>query len=193
MIAEGPQSVLLTDLYQLTMLQGYFDRGMEETAVFEFFVRKLPLQRNFLVAAGLEQALTFLENLRLTAEELERRSIHCCFRRHPKLAREVDAAQLVVKTRRKASSHFSRVRILSKASLNLEKAPAPSILLNIFIFELFSSGRPSKKVGVTFTPAFFPSARSFLTLDAVALFSRHCVNLVEFNASAFACCDQSLK
>ena len=79
MIAEGPQSVLLTDLYQLTMLQGYFDRGMEETAVFEFFVRKLPLQRNFLVAAGLEQALTFLENLRLTAEELERRSIRSPF------------------------------------------------------------------------------------------------------------------
>jgi nicotinate phosphoribosyltransferase len=44
---------------------------MEETAVFEFFVRKLPAQRNFLVAAGLEQALTFLENVRLTAEELD--------------------------------------------------------------------------------------------------------------------------
>jgi nicotinate phosphoribosyltransferase len=65
------ESVLLTDLYQLTMLQGYFDRGMEETAVFEFFVRKLPPQRNFLVAAGLEQALIFLENLRFTSEELE--------------------------------------------------------------------------------------------------------------------------
>ena len=47
-------SPLLTDLYQLTMLQGYFDQSMEETAVFEFFVRKLPKGRNFLVAAGLE-------------------------------------------------------------------------------------------------------------------------------------------
>ncbi|HEY7316463.1 MAG TPA: nicotinate phosphoribosyltransferase [Candidatus Binatia bacterium] len=64
-------SVLLTDLYQLTMLQGYFDQGMERTAVFEFFVRKLPSQRNFLVAAGLEQALSYLENLRFTGEELE--------------------------------------------------------------------------------------------------------------------------
>ena len=45
-------SALVTDLYQLTMLQGYFDQGMDETAVFEFFVRKLPPQRNFLVAAG---------------------------------------------------------------------------------------------------------------------------------------------
>jgi nicotinate phosphoribosyltransferase len=80
MIAESSQSVLLTDLYQLTMLQGYFDRGMEETAVFEFFVRKLPLQRNFLVAAGLEQALSFLENLRLTGEELEWISGQAAFR-----------------------------------------------------------------------------------------------------------------
>jgi nicotinate phosphoribosyltransferase len=69
--ANAPTSALLTDLYQLTMLQAYFDQGMEETAVFEFFVRKLPAQRNFLVAAGLEQALTFLQNLQLTGEELE--------------------------------------------------------------------------------------------------------------------------
>jgi len=73
MIAEssGQTKILLTDLYQLTMLQGYFDGGMEETAVFEFFVRKLPAQRNFLMAGGLEQALGFLENARFTPEDLE--------------------------------------------------------------------------------------------------------------------------
>jgi nicotinate phosphoribosyltransferase len=64
-------SALLTDLYQLTMLQGYVDRRMEETAVFEFFVRKLPPRRGFLVAAGLEQALDYLETLRFTPWELE--------------------------------------------------------------------------------------------------------------------------
>ncbi len=63
-------SVLLTDLYQLTMLQGYYDYGMEETAVFEFFVRRLRPGRGFLMAAGLAQALEFLEQMRLTAEEL---------------------------------------------------------------------------------------------------------------------------
>ncbi len=66
-----PSSLLLTDLYQLTMLQGYVEQGMEEQATFEFFVRKLPSKRNFLLAAGLEQALSFLENLRFTPEELE--------------------------------------------------------------------------------------------------------------------------
>src|SRR5574341_44512 len=82
MIAESdaPSSALLTDLYQLTMLQGYYEQGMEQTAVFEFFVRKLPAQRNFLVAAGLDQALTFLENIRLTSEELSWLSGHGAFR-----------------------------------------------------------------------------------------------------------------
>ena len=66
-----PSSVLLTDLYQLTMMQGYFNQGMEETAVFEFFVRKLPPTRGFLMAAGLEQVLEYLNDLRFTQSDLE--------------------------------------------------------------------------------------------------------------------------
>lgn len=63
-------SPLLTDLYQLTMLQAYTERGMTGTAVFELFVRKLPPGRNFLLAAGLEQALEFVAGLRFGDEEL---------------------------------------------------------------------------------------------------------------------------
>src|SRR5437879_12881004 len=66
-----PASALLTDVYQLTMLQGYLEQRMEDTAVFEFFVRKLPPRRGFLVAAGLEQALDYLEYLRFTPGELD--------------------------------------------------------------------------------------------------------------------------
>jgi nicotinate phosphoribosyltransferase len=63
---------LITDLYQLNMMQAYFDHGQTETAVFEFFVRSIPPERRgFLVAAGLEQALEFLENLRFSGDELE--------------------------------------------------------------------------------------------------------------------------
>ena len=40
----SPNSALLTDLYQLTMLQGYYRQGMDQTAVFEFMVRDLPRQ-----------------------------------------------------------------------------------------------------------------------------------------------------
>ena len=64
-------SVLLTDLYQLTMLQGYFHQRMEETAVFEFFIRRLLPERNFFLAAGLEQVIDFLEDLAFTADELD--------------------------------------------------------------------------------------------------------------------------
>jgi nicotinate phosphoribosyltransferase len=64
-------SALLTDLYQLNMMQAYLDHGETKTAVFEFFVRALPARRGFLVAAGLEQALDFLENIRFPAAEIE--------------------------------------------------------------------------------------------------------------------------
>jgi len=64
-------SALLTDLYQLNMLQAYLEHGLTGTAVFEFFVRKLPPRRNFLVAAGLEQALDYLETLRFQEGEID--------------------------------------------------------------------------------------------------------------------------
>ena len=61
---------LLTDLYQLTMAQAYFELDMTESAVFELFVRRLPPTRHFLLAAGLEQALEYIEELRFSAEDL---------------------------------------------------------------------------------------------------------------------------
>lgn len=64
-------SPLLTDLYQLIMLQGYVKAGMHEEAVFEFFVRSLPESRGFLVAAGLETFLDFLEGMHFSEAELQ--------------------------------------------------------------------------------------------------------------------------
>lgn len=68
---NADDSALLTDLYELTMLQAYHDEGLHDTAVFELFVRRLPEQRRFLLFAGLEQALDYLQNLRFTAGELD--------------------------------------------------------------------------------------------------------------------------
>ncbi|HXY75632.1 MAG TPA: nicotinate phosphoribosyltransferase [Steroidobacteraceae bacterium] len=62
---------LLLDLYQLTMAQAYFELGMDDLASFELFVRSLPRVRNFLVAAGLAQALEYLEGLRFGPEEID--------------------------------------------------------------------------------------------------------------------------
>jgi nicotinate phosphoribosyltransferase len=63
-------SPILTDLYQLNMIEGYLADRETGTAVFDFFVRRLPGRRNFLIAAGLEQALDFLETVRFTEDEL---------------------------------------------------------------------------------------------------------------------------
>src|SRR5277367_918456 len=66
----GEHSDLLTDLYELTMAAGYLQTRFDATATFELFVRHLPPKRNFLVAAGLEQALDFLEHVHFTADEI---------------------------------------------------------------------------------------------------------------------------
>lgn len=64
-------AALLTDLYELTMLQSYFDAGMSDTAVFDLFIRRLPSNRNYLVACGLEHALHYLETLTFSAEAID--------------------------------------------------------------------------------------------------------------------------
>ncbi|MGA8690754.1 MAG: nicotinate phosphoribosyltransferase [Methyloceanibacter sp.] len=64
-------SPLLTDLYQLNMIEAYLAYGETKTAVFELFVRKLPARRGFLIAAGLEQVLEFLEELRFSGDEID--------------------------------------------------------------------------------------------------------------------------
>jgi nicotinate phosphoribosyltransferase len=62
-MTSSTESPLVTDFYELTMLQAYFDCGMNDTATFEFFIRRLPPGRNFLMAAGLAQVVEYLETL----------------------------------------------------------------------------------------------------------------------------------
>ncbi|NJD30544.1 MAG: nicotinate phosphoribosyltransferase [Gammaproteobacteria bacterium] len=62
--------VLLTDLYQLTMVTAYHELEMVQEAVFEFFVRKMPPRRGFMLAAGLQQVLDYLQALQFSADEL---------------------------------------------------------------------------------------------------------------------------
>jgi nicotinate phosphoribosyltransferase len=62
---------LLTDLYELNMAAGYLRRGMTGRATFSLSVRHLPADRGFLVAAGLEDCLRFLEDFSFTARDLD--------------------------------------------------------------------------------------------------------------------------
>ncbi|MXX80832.1 MAG: nicotinate phosphoribosyltransferase [Chloroflexi bacterium] len=64
-------SALFVDLYELTMAQLYYERGMTREAVFELTVRELPEQWDYLIASGLDRALSFLEQLRFSEDDLE--------------------------------------------------------------------------------------------------------------------------
>ncbi len=62
---------LTTDLYELTMAAAYFDSRIDDRATFELFVRRLPRNRSFLLAAGLEQVLDYLASLRFSADQID--------------------------------------------------------------------------------------------------------------------------
>lgn len=65
-----PASSLFADLYEFTMLDAYHALGMERTAVFSLFVRKLPTNRNFLIACGIEGLIEDIEELRFRDEDV---------------------------------------------------------------------------------------------------------------------------
>ncbi len=70
-LSERPKNLgLFTDLYELTMLRAYHELGLDRTAVFSLFVRRLPKERNLLVACGLDDFLEELENLRFEADDI---------------------------------------------------------------------------------------------------------------------------
>lgn len=64
-------SALFADLYQFTMLRAYFELKMDAQATFSLFVRKLPPHRNFLIAAGLNELLDAIQDLRFEPQQLD--------------------------------------------------------------------------------------------------------------------------
>lgn len=71
MSPNGPVCGLLTDLYELTMAAGYYAAGKsEEKAAFELSVRHLPPNRNYIIAAGLAQAVEYLTSVQFTEEDI---------------------------------------------------------------------------------------------------------------------------
>lgn len=67
---DDDNALLLTDRYELAMLQAYHAEGMRGRAVFSLFVRRLPESRNFLLACGLDSVLRFLERLHLAEDDV---------------------------------------------------------------------------------------------------------------------------
>ena len=68
---------LLTDLYELTMMQGYFKNPSDQTVIFDMFYRTNPCGGAYAISAGLEQMIEYIENLRFTPEDVDYlRSLH---------------------------------------------------------------------------------------------------------------------
>lgn len=67
---DSNNASLLTDLYELTMAAAYWASGRNEQAVFELYFRRLPKNRSYIIAAGLEQALEYISNLHFSEEQL---------------------------------------------------------------------------------------------------------------------------
>ena len=61
---------LMTDLYELTMMQGYFKTNSTETVVFDVFYRKNPCDGGYAIAAGLEQVIDYIKNLHFSEEDI---------------------------------------------------------------------------------------------------------------------------
>ncbi len=62
---------LLTDLYELTMMQGYFKNPIHETVIFDAFYRTNPCGNGFAIMAGLEQVIEYIKNLRFSEDDVE--------------------------------------------------------------------------------------------------------------------------
>ena len=71
MPTHSKHSGLQTDLYELTMAAAYLETGFDAKLTFELFVRHMPPRRNYLVAAGLDQALDYLENVNFSHDDIQ--------------------------------------------------------------------------------------------------------------------------
>lgn len=68
---KGRDLALLTDLYELTMMQGYYETGAyRKQVVFDLFYRKNPSGNGYAIAAGLQQAIEYIDELRFTSEDI---------------------------------------------------------------------------------------------------------------------------
>ena len=62
---------LLTDLYELTMMQGYFHQKSEDIVIFDAFYRKNPSGNGYAIAAGLEQIIDYIKNLSFSYDDID--------------------------------------------------------------------------------------------------------------------------
>ena len=145
------QSALVTDLYELTMAAAYFDNDFQATASFELFVRSLPKQRSFLLTAGLEQALDFLENVHFDASDV------AYLRSLPVFAHVSDDFFEYLKTLRftgevwampEGTPAFAEEPLLRVRAPIIEAQIVETYLLSVITFQTMIASKAARIVGV---------------------------------------------
>jgi nicotinate phosphoribosyltransferase len=151
MIEAYNNRALLTDLYELTMAAAYFERRVDLRATFELFVRQVPPERSYLVAAGLDSALGYLENLRFTEDDT------AFLRRLPAFQRVSDAFFDYLRRFRfsgevravpEGSLIFGGEPILSVTGPILEAQIVETYLLSVANFETLIASKAARVVSV---------------------------------------------
>lgn len=142
-------SALLTDLYEFTMAAAYFENDFRANASFELFVRSLPPQRCYLLAAGLEQALDFLEDVLFQPEDIS------FLRRHSAFAHVNDAFFDYLKTFRftgevwavpEGTLIFSEEPLLRVTGPIIEAQIVETFLLSTLTFQTMIASKAARVV-----------------------------------------------
>lgn len=68
---EKRNLTLLTDFYELTMMQGYYEKGLNETVIFDVFFRQNPSKGGYSICAGLEQVIEYVKNLNFSYDDVD--------------------------------------------------------------------------------------------------------------------------
>lgn len=141
---------LLVDLYELTMAAAYFEHRVDCRATFELFVRHLPPERSYLVAAGLESSLEYLATLRFAEEDVS------FLRSHPAFGTVSNSFFDYLRAFRfKGDVHgveegtlvFAETPILQVAAPILEAQIVETYLLSVINFETLIASKAARVVG----------------------------------------------
>jgi nicotinate phosphoribosyltransferase len=141
---------LLVDLYELTMAAAYFEHRVDCRATFELFVRQLPRERSYLVAAGSDSALEYLETLHFTDEDIR-------FLRHQPAFQSVSEAFFDylrtfrftgdVQALEEGTLVFAEEPILQVTAPALEAQVVETYLLSVINYETLVASKAARVVG----------------------------------------------
>ena len=151
MLELDPDRALLVDLYELTMAAAYFEQGVDCRASFELFVRQLPPERAYLVAAGIEDALDYLGSLQFTEQ-------HVSFLRSLAVFRDVSSEFFEylrqvrftgdVQAVEEGTIIFAEEPLLQVSAPILEAQLAETYLLSVTNFETLIASKAARGRGV---------------------------------------------